>query len=90
MMLGIDHFPMARPGERLVLPSTVIGWLKGDWREGSKIYRRFADENFYRVPEKARWVEELTGWQRVIMRSQYGEDYFTAEDLPELYRIGAK
>ena len=90
MMLGIDHFPMARPGEQLVLPSTVIGWLKGDWREGSKIYRRFADENFYRVPEKARWVEELTGWQRVIMRSQYGEDYFTAEDLPELYKIGAK
>lgn len=90
MMLGIDHFPMARPGERLTLPQTVIGWLEGDWRQGAKIYRRFAESTFYSVPEKAEWVKELTGWQRVIMRSQYGEDYFKAEDLPELYKIGAK
>jgi len=90
MMLGIDHFPMARTGERLTLPPTVIGLLDGDWREGARLYRAWAEKTFYKVPERAPWVKDLTGWQRIILRSQYGEDYFKAEDIPELYRIGAK
>lgn len=90
VMLGIDHFPMARPGEKLQLPSSVIGLLDGDWRAAAQVYRAYADKTFFKVPAKAKWVEELTGWQRIIMRSQYGEDYYKAEDLPEIYRIGAK
>lgn len=90
IMLGIDHFPMARPGEKLELPSSVVGLLSGDWRCAARTYRTYADKTFFKVTPKAKWVEEMTGWQRIIMRSQYGEDYYKAEDLPELYRIGAK
>ena len=90
LMLGIDHFPMARPGEKLLMPPTVLAFLDGDWRKGADLYRDYAEKTFYRVPEKAEWVKYMSGWQRLIMRSQYGEDYFTADDLPELYKIGAK
>lgn len=90
LMLGVDHFPMALPGEQLVLPTTVVGMLDGDWRSGAKLYRMWADKNFYHVEKKAQWVQEMTGWQRIILRSQYGEDYITAEDLPGIYEIGVK
>ena len=90
LMLTIDHFPMARPGEKLTLPSSVIGLLDGDWRRGADLYRAWADQAFYRVPDKAPWVQNMTGWQRIILRSQYGEDYFKPEDLPDMYRAGAK
>ncbi|MBQ9428379.1 MAG: hypothetical protein IJU41_02400 [Clostridia bacterium] len=90
LLFGIDHFPMARPGESLTLPSSVIGLLDGDWRTAAKRYRAWADANFFTVREKADWVKHLTGWQRIILRSQYGEDYYTAEDLPRIYEAGAK
>ena len=90
LMVGIDHFPMARPGETVVMPSTVIGMLEGDWRAGADTYRAWADKNFYKVVKKEKWVTELTGWQRIIMRSQYGEDYYKASDLPRVYEEGAK
>ena len=90
LILGIDHFPMARPGEKLELPTTVVGMLDGDWRSGAKRYRAWADENFFRVEEKAPWIQRMTGWQRIILRSQYGEDYIQPEDLPRIYEVGAK
>lgn len=90
LMLGVDHFPMARCGEALLLPTTVVGLLEGDWRKGADTYRAWANEHFFTVQQKAPWVQEMTGWQRIIMRSQYGEDYYKAEDLPAIYEAGAK
>lgn len=90
LMFGVEHFPMARPGESLTEPPTVIGLLDGDWRRGADRYRAWADRDFFQVRPKADWVKNLTGWQRIIMRSQYGEDYYKAEDLPDIYRKGAK
>lgn len=90
LMVGFDHFPFARPGENLVIPSTVIGMLEGDWRAGADVYRAWADKTFFSVTKKHKWVTEMTGWQRIIMRSQYGEDYYKASDLPKIYEAGAK
>lgn len=90
LMFGVDHFPMARPGEKFTEPSTVIGLLDGDWRSGADIYREWADNNFFKVQPKADWVKNMAGWQRIIMRSQYGENYFKPEDLPQVYLNGAK
>ncbi len=90
LMVGIDHFPMARAGEELELPPTVIGILDGDWREGASVYRAWADKTFFKVTKKHDWVKEMVGWQRIIMRSQYGEDYYKASDLPKVYEEGAK
>lgn len=90
MMVGTDHFPMARPDETVTVPSTVIGVLDGDFRAGAKTYRAWANKTFFKIQPKEKWVEKMTGWQRIIMRSQYGEDYYTAEDLPRIYENGKK
>ena len=90
LMIGIDHFPMTRPGECMTLSPVVIGMLEGNWRAGSKRYREWADRSFYSAPVKPAWVTEMTGWQRVIMRSQWGHDYYKPEDLPQMYLNGAK
>lgn len=90
LMFGVNNMPMARPGESFEMSSTVIGILDGDWRSGADYYRAWAENTFYTVPEKEKWVKELTGWQRIIMRSQYGEDYYKASDLPKVYEEGAK
>lgn len=90
LMLGIVHLPMARTGERLTFAPTVVGLLDGDWREGAKNYRTFAENTFYHPVQKAQWVQEMTGFQRVVMRTQFGEDLYTAKDLPAMYKIGKK
>jgi hypothetical protein len=77
LMLCLDRFPMARYGEVVTLASGVVGVLDGDWRAGAKEYRAYADREFFKIPEKAEWVKNMTGWQRIIMRSQYGEDYLS-------------
>lgn len=87
---NVMHMPMARPGEAFSEPSTVVGVLDGDWRDGAREYRKWADENFFSAPKTDPWMREMTGFQRVIMRSQNGEDNFKAEDLPALYQAGAK
>lgn len=90
LLLGIDHFPMAKPGEKITEPTTMVGLLNGDWRSGADLYRKWADKNFFTVQPKADWVKDMTGWQRIIIRSQYGEDYYKPSDLPEIYKEGAK
>ena len=90
LICTIDHWPMARTGEKLTLPSSVIGLLDGDWRDAAKTYRAWADANFFKAPKIDDWMRRMTGFQRVLMRSQFGEDYYTAADLPQLYLDGAK
>ncbi len=90
LMVGVDHFPMARRGECIEIAPTVVGIFDGDWRAGADYYRAWADATFFKVTKKDKWVRELTGWQRIIMRSQYGEDYYKASDLPRVYEAGAK
>lgn len=87
---NIVHFPMALNGEVMDLPSTVVGVLDGDWRKAADTYRVWADRNFFKAPEIDPWMKRMTGFQRVIMRSQYGEDHYTAKDLPALYEEGAR
>ena len=87
---NVVHLPMARPGESFSLPSTVVGVLDGDWRDAARLYRSWADENFFKAPATPDWMRRMTGFQRVIMRSQYGEDYFLPKDLPSLYESGAR
>ena len=37
---------------------------------------------------KAEWVKDLTGWQRIVLKSQFGEDHYTFKDLPTMFEAG--
>lgn len=90
LMPGIVHLPMARPGETVTFAPTVVGLLDGDWREGARRYRAWADTAFFKVRQKAPWVKDLTGWQRIVMKSQFGENHYAFKDLPAMYEAGHK
>lgn len=88
IMLGINHLPMARTGEKIQIASTSVGLLDGDWRAGADRYRAWADANFFKVVPKADWVKNVTGWQRILFRESYGKQLYTAKDLPHIYEVG--
>ena len=90
LMPGIVHFPMARPGETVTFAPTTVGLIDGDWREGAKRYRAWADTAFFKVRPKAQWVKELTGWQRIALKTQFGEDLYRFKDLPAMFEAGHK
>ena len=90
LTLGFNHFPMARPGEKITLPPSCVGLLDGDWRTAADRYRSYAEKTFYKVPAKADWVKNMTGWQRIMFRTQFGEDLLKPSDLPEVFRIGRR
>lgn len=88
LMLAIAHLPMARAGETLAFAPTAVALFDGDWRTGAQEYRAWADGAFFKVTPKADWVKRLTGWQRIVMRLQTGEDTYKFEDLPKMYETG--
>ena len=90
LSLGFDHFPMAQPGETVGMASSVIGLLDGDWRQGAERYRAWAETVFFQPREKAQWVREMTGWQRLVMREQNGHELYKYSDLPGLLETGRK
>jgi hypothetical protein len=85
---SICQYPFTRPAEELVLPSVVMTMQEGDWRIGSDIYGEFARSTFYHPIKPREWVQNMTGWQRIILRHQYGEIFWKFEDLPRLYLEG--
>lgn len=87
-ILAISHYVMAVENEQLESAHSIVSLNEGDWRTGSDIYGNWARNSWYSVPEKPDWVKNMTGWQRIIMRHQYGEVFFTYADLPRVYTEG--
>ena len=88
LILAISHYPLVRTGEKLTSARNVVTLQAGDWRVGSDIYGQWARSCWYQVPAIPRWVQQMAGWQRIILRHQFGEIYFRYNDLPRLYQEG--
>ena len=90
LLLTISHFPFVKPGEKLTTTECFAALCKGDWTKGSDIYGNYARANWYKPPRVPEWVKNITGWQRIILRHQFGEKNFDYSDLPRIYREGKK
>lgn len=87
--LSISHYIAAQPGEQIHYGESVLALYEGDWRDGTAYYKAWADTAWYPDPHvRPEWVKEITGWQRIILKHQYGEIFFRYEDLPRLYEEG--
>ncbi|WP_157987714.1 DUF6259 domain-containing protein [Jiangella endophytica] len=64
----------------------VVALLPG-WRDGAARYRAWADR-WYTGPHPD--TEPLEGWQRIIMRHQFGEVYFRYTDLVDVFEEGRR
>ncbi|HOP11166.1 MAG TPA: DUF6259 domain-containing protein [Oscillospiraceae bacterium] len=84
----VCQYPFAAQGETLTCAPVVVSLTKGDWRNGSDIFGAFAGETFFKHAQPPEWVRNMTGWQRIIMRHQFGEKFWNYSDLPRIYREG--
>lgn len=78
---GFYRYPNAMCGDRWRNDASVVVPYEGDWTETSRIYRSWADTWWHHAPVP-QWVQDMTGWQRVIFKHQYGEYLRKYTDLP--------
>lgn len=87
---GLYKYPNLVCGGRWSNSSNVIAPYAGDWKTTSRIYRRWAD-TWWRKRPSPEWVTDMTGWQRLIFRHQYGVTYYTPEDVAgQVWEAGRK
>ncbi len=90
LIMSVCHYPLALAGEKIETARSILALSEGDWREGSDRYGEWARATFYKPARKPEWVKRFTGWQRVILRHQFGEVFWKYADLPRLYEEGAR
>lgn len=77
---GLYKYPNCLSGESWENDANVIAPYSGSWHETSKIYRAWANTWWDHKPEPD-WIKNMNGFQRIIMRHQYGETLFTYDDF---------
>ena len=78
---GFYRYPNVMCGESWHNDASVVVPYRGDWTATSRIYRRWADTWWHHAPVPG-WVQDMTGWQRIIFKHQYGEYLRKYTDLP--------
>ncbi len=73
--VAMVKYPFIKPGESYATAEFAVAPTVGDWREGARLYAR-ACESFFKIPERPEFIENMNGWQRIIMRHQYGRVFF--------------
>ena len=89
MIYALSSYPAVYPGENVTYDGFVIAGFDGDWRDGCDFYRAWVDET-WNFPTRKEGFRQITGWQRVILKHQYGEIFHTYKDLPVIYEQGKK
>ena len=78
---GFYRYPNAMCGDKWSNDCTAIVPYTGDWTATCRIYREWAD-TWWRHESVPEWVKDMTGWQRIIFKHQYGEYLRSYADLP--------
>lgn len=89
LILTVSNYPAVIKGEEITTGETVLSMFD-NWEEGSDFYSSYARQNWYKPSLKPGWVTNTTGFQRIIMKHQYGEIYFKYKDLVNVFKDGLK
>lgn len=82
LTMGWLKFPYTKVGNYNSEP-VVLQVHKGDWHEGSTIYRTWFDEHFH-VKRTPSWLRNEQAWQSIIMSNSEDVVKFKFKDLPQL------
>lgn len=77
---GFQKFPHVFCGETWVNTANVIAPYTGSWHKTSDFYKDWA-KTWWEHRVSPEWVRKMTGWHRIIFKSQYGEYHFKYSDL---------
>jgi len=87
LSMGIARYPFLKQGE-WEGPRSVVRLHRDDWHSDAKFYREWADATWWDQAPRPRWIDEMHGWQRIIMKHQYGEVFYRYEDLVDCFEVG--
>lgn len=87
LTFAVSYYPAAVKGEKLHYGESVVKLFDGDWRAASRFYRDWCDAIWFEKRKLPEWIRNMTGWQRIIMKHQYGEIFFRYDDLPKFFKI---
>lgn len=85
VILSISQYPAALYGESVSVGESRLNVFEGGWREAAAFYGEWA-KGWYKPYAKPDWVKDLSGWERVTLRHQYGEIYFKYTDLFRIWQ----
>ena len=85
--LGMVKLPFLGAGNQVTYENFVISAHTGSWHKGADKYRAWANK-WFKFREHPESVRQMLGWQRIIMRSQYGENFYTFADMDKLCEEG--
>ena len=89
LLLCISSYPAVVNGEELTYGDFCAA-LTDDWRGGADVYREFIESSWFTPVPKKDSIRRLDGWQRIILKHQFGEIIHKYEDLPRIYAEGVK
>ena len=78
---GFYRYPNTVCGQSWSCDASVVRPYMGSWTETSHIYRDWMN-TWWDKQDVPQWVKEMTGWQRIIFKHQYGEYLRKYTDLP--------
>lgn len=84
---GFARYPSLETGQSCQLPDFVISAYEGTWHTAAAKYRRWADSWFHHQTPPA-WVRRMKGWQRMILKHQYGEVHYDYAGLSQIHDEG--
>ncbi len=84
---GMVKYPFIKQGESWKADHYVVSPYQGSWHVAARKYRSWADSWFVKRKPMAD-VVNMNGWQRIIMRHQYGEVHYRYDQLEEICRDG--
>tara|TARA_Y100001933_G_scaffold262036_1_gene318180 strand:- start:13077 stop:15125 length:2049 start_codon:yes stop_codon:yes gene_type:complete len=86
---GFARYPSLEPGESCTVGTFVLSPHAGGWHVSADKYRRWAD-SWFNPPTPPQWVKRMKGWQRMILKHQYGEVHYDYSQLSEIHADGLK
>ena len=89
MVMTVSHYIAAQKGETISCGEVVLTLMEGTWKDGADFYMKWAS-NYFHAPKVPEWVKNMTGWQRIILKHQFGKIFFTYNDLVKVYENGRK
>ncbi len=84
---GFARYPCLARGQNCRLEEYVLSPYIGSWHTAAQKYRTWADKWFkHQTPPE--WVKAMKGWQRIILKHQYGEIHYDYEDIAKIHEDG--
>jgi len=84
---GFVRYPFLKRGTWRS-PRSLVRLHRGDWHDDARAYRRSADAKWWSQSPRPKWVDQMHGWQRIIMKHQYGEIFYRYSDLVDVFEGG--